>query len=135
MKATLSNFTLFAAWAAVAAAQQEPGDSAQADFKRWLDFYAAEAADYALFITGEPQRKLTLETPPLLTYTNPVRAGGQHGAIYVWTLDGRPEAIASMWSTDFAGNPALRDVTHEFQSLSLAPLAVRRTKKEFFQGA
>lgn len=129
MKATLFLFTLIAAWATVAVAQQEPADSAQADFKRWLDFYAAEAADYELFITGEPERKLKLETPPLLTYTNPVRAGGQHGAIYVWTLDGRPEAIASMWSTDVAGNPALRDVTHEFQSLSLAPLSSRHAPR------
>ena len=129
MKATLSILTLIAAWAAVAAAQQPPADSAQADFKRWLDFYAAEAADYELFLAGEAEQKLKLETPPVLTYTNPVRAGGQHGAIYVWTLDGRPEAIASLWSTDFAGNPALRDVTHEFQSLSLAPLFSRHAPR------
>jgi hypothetical protein len=58
-----------------------------------------------------------------------VRRGSQHGAIYVWTLDGGPEAIASFWSTDVAGNSAMRDVTHEFQSLSLGQLASRHVAR------
>ncbi len=125
MKSTLIVIASFAALAGAAAAQQGPADAEQAGFKRWLAFYAAEAAEYELFIEDKTPQKLQLETPPVMTYTNPVRAGSQHGAIYVWTLDGRPEAIASFWSTDVAGNSALRDVTHEFQSLSLGPLGSR----------
>jgi len=121
--------------AGAAAAQQEPAGAEQAGFKRWLEIYAAEAAEYELFNKNEPPQKLKLETPPLLTYTNPVRAGGQHGAIYVWTLNGRPEAIASFWSTDVAANPALRDVTHEFQSLSLGPLGSRHAARVGSKGS
>src|SRR5215469_12061065 len=101
MKSTLLIIASLAALAG-AAAQDEPADAEQAAFKRWLEFYAAEAAEYELFSGDEPPQKLKLETPPLLTYTNPVRAGSQHGAIYVWTLDGRPEAIASFWSSNVA---------------------------------
>ena len=70
MKSTLIVIALFAAPAAAAAAQQEPADAEQAGFKRWLEFYAAEAAEYELFLEGEPPQKLKLETSPLLTYTN-----------------------------------------------------------------
>jgi hypothetical protein len=129
MKSTLIVIVTFAALAGAAAAQDEPADAEQAAFKRWLEFYAAEAAGYELFINDKPPQKLKLETPPLLTYTNPVRTGSQHGAIYVWTLDGRPEAIASFWSTYVAGDSAQRDVTHEFQSLSLGPLGSRHVAR------
>lgn len=129
---SLVSVLIASAWAAAfaaPAAQQTPAGEEQAQLKRWLEFYAAEAAEYELFVDGKPERKLKLETAPLLTYTNPVRDGGQHGAVYVWTLDGRPEAIGSMWSTIAAGDPELREVTHEFQSLSLAPLASRHAPR------
>lgn len=129
MKSTLIVIVSFTALAGEAESQQGPVDAERAGLERWKEFYAAEAAEYELFIQDQPPRKLKLETPPLMTYTNPVRTGAQHGAIYVWTLDGRPEAIASFWSTDVAGNSALRDVTHEFQSLSLGPLGSRHAAR------
>lgn len=87
-------------------------------FKRWVEFYGKEAAGYEVYLTGKPPAKLKLETEPVLTYTNPVRTGQQHGAIYVWTLDGRPQAIASIWSSMPQDLPNQRSITHEFQSLS-----------------
>ncbi|OYV84482.1 MAG: hypothetical protein B7Z73_15340, partial [Planctomycetia bacterium 21-64-5] len=60
MKSTLIVIALFAALAGAAAAQQEPADAEQASFKRWLEFYAAEAAEYELFIEDKPPQKLKL---------------------------------------------------------------------------
>lgn len=129
MKPTLLCSALLLHFAVEAAGQQDSVAADQARFKRWLDFYAAEAATYELFLSGQPDRKLTLQTAPLLTYTNPVRTGGQHGAVYVWTLDGRPAAIGSIWSTAPAGEGGRRSVSHEFQSLSSQPIASRHAPR------
>ena len=60
---------------------------------RWFAIYDAEAASYELSIAGKSPAKLKLLPLPLLSYTNPVRSGQQHGSFYVWTRSGRPQAI------------------------------------------
>jgi hypothetical protein len=87
-------------------------------FKRWLDYYTEQAAEYE-FSVGPAERRVELQATPVLQYSNPVRPTDQHGAVYVWTLDGRPEVVGSIWSSEDAKDPGLRGVAHEFQSLSL----------------
>lgn len=91
----------------------------QGDFQHWLDFYTAEAAKYEFFVDGRDDAPLTLEPAPIFHYSNPVRSADQHGALFVWTRNGRPEVIGSIWSSVPAGADAsLRGVSHEFHSLS-----------------
>src|SRR5687768_3103950 len=98
-----------------AAGPDAPGE--KGSFKRWVEYYTAQAEEYE-FSLGTANRRLELEATPVLQYSNPVRPTDQHGAVYVWTLDGRPEVIGSIWSSEDAKDPLMRVVTHEFQSLS-----------------
>ncbi|MBW3542296.1 MAG: hypothetical protein KY476_18670 [Planctomycetes bacterium] len=71
-------------------------------------------------VTGKADVPLTLNRTPLLKYTNPVRRVQQHGAIYVWTLEDRPAAIASFWSA--MPEPDWRRLNFEWHSLHGAPV-------------
>src|SRR5580765_7567330 len=56
---------------------------------------------------GERATELKLNPKPILRWTNPA-AGRMNGEIYLWTADGRPEAVMSLykvWEPDggFAG--------------------------------
>ena len=63
------------------------------------------------------QTKLLLHDVPLLYYSNPVRTTGQHGTMFLWTEEGRPAVLGSVWSAIDRQKPNLRNVTHEFHSL------------------
>jgi RNA polymerase sigma factor (sigma-70 family) len=70
---------------------------------------------------------LKVSPKPVLRWTNPA-SGRMHGEIYVWTADGRPEAVMSLfkvWEPDwgFAG---------EFHSLSQTKLVAKRDKAVFW---
>jgi hypothetical protein len=63
------------------------------------------------------EQELVLQKDALLYYTNPVRANEQHGAVFLWTLEGRPALFASIWSALHRQDPNSRNVTHEWHSL------------------
>jgi hypothetical protein len=106
-------------------------DAAQekSSFKRWVEIYTQQAAEYEISIGSSADRRLELQTKPVLEYSNPVRPTDQHGTVYVWTSDGRPEAIGSMWSSLDRANSGQRELSHEFQSLSLEPIASRHPRR------
>ena len=85
--------------------------------ERWLKLYSEIASQYQITKLDEPEKKLTLETAPVLKYTNPVRRAQQNGALYVWTDAGRPAVIGSIWSKALR-DPSRRRIAHEFHSLS-----------------
>jgi hypothetical protein len=100
----------------------EPDDDA-AGFQEWLKFYAAAAGEYAIEVQNAGAfRPLVLQPSPILQYTNPERGFQQHGAFYVWTLDGRPLCIGSIWSNIPADDREHRWVANELHSLAAAPL-------------
>jgi RNA polymerase sigma factor (sigma-70 family) len=70
------------------------------------------ARGYALF-RGPDRVPLELEKEPILRWPNPTR-GTHDGATFLWTRNGRPEAIACVWK-----RPVL---SHAFQSLSMSKL-------------
>jgi hypothetical protein len=77
---------------------------------------------------GIDAAKLKLDSKPILRWTNPA-SGRMYGEIYVWTADGRPEAIMSLYKVwepawGFAG---------ELQSLSPAKLAAERDETVFWK--
>lgn len=88
-------------------------DDLERDF---LELARQEAAAYKLQLADQPVA-LALKEEPLLRWSNPV-AGQLYGAVFLWTTDGRPRAVASIykWYSPFThGNV-------EFHSLAEGPL-------------
>jgi hypothetical protein len=89
---------------------------------------ARKAVEEFSLRAGEVQ--LVLEREPVLMWANPV-VGSIHGAVFVWTADGRPQAITSAFKW-FA--PA----THlgvEFHSLATVPITGERAGKQVWYPA
>ncbi len=83
-----------------------------------IELAKVEAKALELF---QGSNKLKWETEPLLRWTNPV-SGQIYGDVYIWTLDGRPEAIASIYKWF---SPHTHQAT-ELQSLSESELTMTR---------
>ncbi|QDV45738.1 hypothetical protein Enr13x_56170 [Stieleria neptunia] len=90
--------------------------------QRWVDVYHQEAAAYEMIRQGDSPEVLQLVPSPILTFTNPVRVRDTHGAAFVWTSDGRPEVVGAIWSVISPDDSTKRRLSHEFHSLSLAPI-------------
>jgi hypothetical protein len=60
------------------------------------------AQGYQLFL-GADRQPLKMEPEPVLRWPNATR-GTPDGATFVWTLDGRPEAIACIWQHGVLSN-------------------------------
>jgi hypothetical protein len=84
-----------------------------------IDAFKAEAAEYIVRLDSRPREKLAVEKDPVLRWSNPARTG-EDGALFVWTLNGRPELIGTIF-TYRLGDKINRK--HEFHSLALEPLA------------
>src|SRR6476620_785386 len=97
---------------------------------QWQKAYV-EIAQSLTMRRGEKQ--LTMLNQPLRFYTNPVRTTDQHGAIFLWTDQGRPAVIGSIWSALNRQNMAVRFVTHEWLSLSVDPaMTASRNEKRLW---
>jgi hypothetical protein len=69
--------------------------AARAKRERLLEIYASEAAGYTIYRDASRKDKVELRPEPVYVWTNPVRSGGQDGAVYVWTCRGRAEVLGS----------------------------------------
>ena len=83
-------------------------------------FAKREAASYTIRLEGS-DRPLTLRPEPVLSWSNPVM-GQIYGEVFVWTADGRTEAVASIYRF-YAPAPHRAD---EFHSLALGKLIAER---------
>jgi hypothetical protein len=101
--------------------------------EKWQKVYAEIAGSIEM---RRGKMKLALEPTPLLFYTNPVRATDQHGSIFLWTDQGRPAVIGSIWSALNRTDTSLRNITHEWHSLVEEPdvQAVRGGQTEWTSG-
>ena len=90
---------------------------------RWKHFYEGIAKSYSIAIVGEKTKTLALSSYPALVWSNPARTGDTHGAFWVWTRDGRPEAVGTIFS--YRGGRNSRVVAHEFHSLSQSSLVAK----------
>ena len=66
----------------------------KAQFERWQQYYRRVAAEYDMEQGKALPTRLMLRPEPVLSYTNPAGGGRGHGAMFVWTRDGRPEILA-----------------------------------------
>src|SRR5206468_7664940 len=99
---------------------QEPAvDTADAAIReKWQSIYKTIAESITM---QHGSVALKLRDQPLRFYTNPVRTNDQHGAIFLWTEEGRPAVVGSIWSAINRQNPAMRVVAHEWHSLLVDP--------------
>jgi hypothetical protein len=109
----------------VASDDQATQQAARAKRERLLEIYTGEAEGYSIYRDASRKEKVELRREPVYVWTNPVRGGGQDGAVYVWTCRGRAEVLGSFFSYP-ANGP--RRLSHEFHSLSLSVLDVERSE-------
>lgn len=105
------------------------GQADQALFERWQKYYRRVAAEYEMEQGKKTLTRLKLQPEPVLIYANPAGNGKSHGAMFVWTQDGRPELLGAIWSRQPGEQ---RTVVHEMHSLSLEPLTAKRNGSVFW---
>ena len=98
-----------------------------ADLRSWVDFYTKVASSHDFRTQDRPDESLKLEVKPVQQYAHPSGLRGTHGAFYVWTREGRPEVVGSIWS--YEADADHRTIVHEFDSLALSPLMQTRIAK------
>jgi hypothetical protein len=93
----------------------------RAELRASVAFYTAVASRLEFRTQDRPGEPLKFEDKPVLVYSHPSGLKGTHGAFYIWTRDGRPEVVGSIWS--YKPNESRRTIVHEFDSLTTSPLA------------
>jgi hypothetical protein len=95
-------------------AQVAPDEAAQKELL--APFYQRQAAAYELML--DAGGRLELQATPLITWTNAER---YMGSVFIWTLEGRPQAIGCIGSENRSDGTYV--VFHEMHALSSGPLS------------
>src|SRR5687767_14161800 len=101
------------AWAGQPAVD-EPGDAAK-QFQAYAKS-CAEAYEISVAPADEEPRKLALTAEPILRWTNPLAGRQAHGELFLWTDDGRPTAVRSLYR--WTAPDKIVHEHHEFCSLA-----------------
>lgn len=80
-----------------------------------------EAVRYVIHSAESDQKQLTLNAESLLRWQNTINKS-VHGNIFIWTKDGRPELVSSIYQF----YSPKQEFSAEFQSLSLGPLRMEK---------
>lgn len=100
-------------------------DDSLESLSKWLKpIYVKEVAEYAIAVESAPDKPLQLKQESIFECVNPARSA-QHGAVFLWLRDGRPAALACIYS---ASRPQLggRLIMHELHALDPEKLLVKR---------
>lgn len=100
--------------AALLLADDPPKASTQLE-KRLQEINVAEAKRWTMHLDSDFKQKAELVERPVYYWTNPTKGGGQHGAVFVWTHEGRPIVVGSIFAHPTEGK---RRIVHEFHSLA-----------------
>jgi hypothetical protein len=100
-------------------------DSVENLAKKMLPIYRKEIGEYSLAVESAPRQELDLKKEPVFEWSNPARSGLQQGVVFLWLRDGRPAALASIFSQPDEKLPGRR-VIHEFHALDREKLLVSR---------
>ena len=92
--------------------------------KKMLPLYVKEAETYSIAVESAPTKQLELKKEPVFEWLNPAR-GDQQGAVFLWLRDGRPAALACIFSHPHDKLPG-RQVMHELHALDPEKLVVKR---------
>ena len=98
-------------------------EDASDNSKAWQERRQAEFAEYEIAQLGpDGEVAVKFETASLLNWSNPIRRSPA-GAVYLWTIAGRPQLIASTY-------PYKGGIEQELTSLSELPLQARREEAD-----
>jgi hypothetical protein len=97
--------------------------------KKMLPIYVKDAEAYSISVESAPKMKLELKKEPIFDWANPTR-NDQQGVIFLWLRDGRPAALACIFSAPHEKLPG-RLIAHELHALDTEKLLVKR--EEFNQ--
>jgi len=114
----------FGVWPVIALliASSNAGDLTSDDHvSEALEITTSAAKLYSFELTGKPPRKLDFQPSSILRWSNPV-AGEIYGNVFVWTLNGRPTVLGSIYQW----YSPMTHGSHEFQSLATEPLEGKR---------
>jgi hypothetical protein len=103
-------------------ASAEPDDGLA---KQMLPIYVKEVQAYSLALAAAPAMPLELKKEPVFEWANPTRDGVQQGSVFLWLRDGRPAALACIFSHPY-GQPPSRRLVHELHALDSEKLVVTR---------
>ncbi len=99
----------------------DPGDGLA---KKMLPVYVREAETYSIAVESAPKQPLELRKEPVFEWLNPDR-DNQQGVLFLWLRDGRPAAVACIFSHPHEKLPG-RQVMHELHALDPEKLIVTR---------
>lgn len=105
---------------------QQPATAAPARSVKAVEAFRAEAAEYVVRLASRPREKLVLEKEAALRWDNPARTG-EDGALFIWTLGGRPEMIGTIFTYRYKETLSRK---HEYHSLATGPLAAEFRGKQ-----
>jgi hypothetical protein len=91
----LFTISLFAALGQAEILEKEDAEFAKAQQKKWNEFYKTTAATYTITLDGDRDKTLKFHPEPVLLWSNPVRYGETNGSVFVWTYNGRVEAVGT----------------------------------------
>jgi hypothetical protein len=87
-----------------------------------LALHRDEARRWEIFVDEAQTQRAEFVREPVYRWTNPSRANGQIGAMFVWTFRKRPVALGGVFSNPEAGG---RVIMHEFHALGALRLFPR----------
>ncbi len=110
----------------LAAANPARGQTVSAD--TMLPIHLEAAKQYDLYADATHQRQFVLREQPVMVWTNPRRAGGQIGHLFLWDDGEVPAALATLFSFPWQLNPTQQRIVHELHSLSESVLDSTNTR-------
>ncbi len=93
--------------------------------KKLLPLYVKEVETYSIAVESAPKQALELKKEPVFEWVNPTRNEVQLGAVFLWLRDGRPAALAGIFSHPHE-KPTGRVILHELHALDPEKLVVKR---------
>lgn len=111
------------------------GDEPEKLLGRWMALYRERAQSIDMRPADDPERRFDQHAAPLLKYTNPVRSVQQHGSVFLWTRQGRPAVIASIWSAIDRDQPEMRRINFEWHSLCKEAVIAERSDQRLWNSS
>jgi hypothetical protein len=92
--------------------------------KKMLPTYLKDAEAYSIAVESAPKKELELKKEAIFEWANPARHD-QQGVVFLWLRDGRPAALASIFSHPHEKLQG-RQINHELHALDPEKLLVKR---------
>lgn len=115
---------------AILVGQSSAATSSSTTADRLQALHRQEAESWRMFVDEDRHATAVLGDKPIYVWTNPTRSSGQHGAVFLWSHEGRPTVIGSIFSHPEQGE---RMICHEFHSLATGALRPERDAGQTWQ--